>query len=154
MIPEEITETTEELTTNTQSPRRVIRKTTRVNPVVLDDTPPQHAYAVKKTIFRTYQIAWYILGVIEILLAFRLLLKLIGANPTSGFSTFIYALSAPFAVPFLGVVSPSVTGNSILEWSTFIAMGVYAVFVWLITELVHLVKPVKQEEVEQNVDYQ
>ncbi|PIR88284.1 MAG: YggT family protein, partial [Candidatus Harrisonbacteria bacterium CG10_big_fil_rev_8_21_14_0_10_45_28] len=34
-----------------------------------------------KPIYRGTQIVWYILGIIEVLLAFRLVFKLFGANP-------------------------------------------------------------------------
>src|SRR3990170_5773576 len=43
---------------------------------------------------------WYILGLIEILLAFRFVLKLFGANPSSGFVDFIYSVSGVLTAPF------------------------------------------------------
>lgn len=114
--------------------------------------PPQKAYKTKKAIFRTYQVLWYILAVIEILLGFRVFLKLIGANSFSGFTEFIYNLSGPFAVPFNGVISPSIGGTSVMEWSTLLAMAVYAVGIWLIIRFFEIIKPVKPEEIEQAVD--
>ena len=46
-----------------------------------------------KPIYRGTQIAWYVLGLLEVLLAFRLVLKMLAANPGAGFSSFIYRLS-------------------------------------------------------------
>lgn len=114
--------------------------------------PSQKAYQTKKVIFRTYQIVWYILGVIEVLLAFRVLLKLIGANALSGFVHFIYTLSNPFALPFAGILGISVASGMVLEWSTLIAMAVYAIVAYGIVSLLQLIKPTTPKEVERTVD--
>ncbi len=147
------TEVQEVTTVSSEAPAQVIRKTRVMTPQV-DTGSPQKEYETKKAIFRTYQIIWYILGVIEILLAFRIVLKLISANPYSGFVDFIYTLSSPFATPFLGILGTSVSGGSVAEWSTLIAMGVYAVVAYGMVSLFQIVKPTNQGEVEQNVDNQ
>lgn len=152
MTPQVATKTEEEVTRIEHSaPQKVVRTTTKVVPPPIAEESPQKAYNTKKVIFRTYQIAWYILGIVEILLGFRLLLKLVGANPASGFANFVYTLSDPFAKPFLGVVGVSISDSSVLEWPTFLAMAFYAVVVWLIIEFFQLVKPVNRDEVEQTV---
>lgn len=109
-------------------------------------------YQRKKTVFRAYQVVWYILGVIEVLLAFRVLLKLLAANPGSGFTQFIYGVSAPLAVPFLGVITSSTVGRSVLEWSTLLAMIVYLVVAYGIAKLIQFIKPATPEEVERTVE--
>lgn len=106
----------------------------------------------KRHIFRAYQVVWYVAGVIEVLLAFRLLLRALGANPASGFSQFIYGVSGPFAIPFVGVVAPTVAGRAVIEWSTLLAMLVYMVVAFGIVKLMQFVKPVEAEEVERTVD--
>ena len=111
-------------------------------------------YQTKKTIFRTYQIIWYVLGIVEVILAFRILLKLLGASTFSGFTNFIYAISGPFAMPFAGILGTTVSSNLVFEWSTLIAMAVYAVIAYGMVELFQLVKPTNPEEVEQTVDSQ
>ncbi len=133
-----------------EQPRRVVQTTTRVVPS-LDDHPAK-TFETKKAIFRTYQVLYYLLGIIETLIGFRFLLKLIGASTTSTFTDFIYATSRPFASPFLGVVPTTVSGRSVIEWSTLIAMAVYAVLVWLIVHFFQIVKPVGPEEVGETVD--
>ncbi len=112
---------------------------------------PQKEYKTKKVIFRTYQVIWYILGVIEVVLAFRVILKLLGASQASGFTSFIYAISSPFALPFAGVLGKTGISGMILEWSTFIAMAVYAIVAYGIVMLFQLIKPTNQEEVEEAV---
>ena len=120
-------------------------------PVVVTEHP-QKTFVKKKAIFRTYQVIWYILGVIETLLAFRIALKSLGAYPFSGFTKFIYALSDPLALPFSGILGVTVNAGSVFEWSTFIAIAVYALIAYGIVEFLQFAKPVTPEEVEQGVD--
>lgn len=81
-----------------------------------------------KVIFRGTQIVWYILGIIETLLAFRFILKLLAANPSSGFVSFIYGITQPLVQPFISVFKTNVIEGSVFEWVTLLAMLVY----WLI----------------------
>lgn len=88
-----------------------------------------------KPLFRGTQIVWYILWLLEALLAFRFVLKLLDANPAAGFTSFIYTLSSPFVAPFLAVFPSTHVQGSIFEWTTLLAMLVY----WLIaTAIVRL----------------
>lgn len=115
---------------------------------------PMKTYTTKKAIFRVYQIIWYILGVIEVLLIFRIVLKMLDANPGSGFTNLIYTLSDPLAVPFRGIFQTAVVQGSVFEWSTIIAGVVYAVVAWGLVQLFQLVKPTNPQEVSQKVDTQ
>lgn len=114
----------------------------------------QQEYQTKKAIFRTYQIIWYILGSIEVLLAFRIVLKLLGANTLSGFTSFIYTVSNPLALPFAGIFGITGVSGMVFEWSTLIAMAVYAVAAYAIVALFQIIKPTNPEEVSQAVDNQ
>jgi uncharacterized protein YggT (Ycf19 family) len=101
-----------------------------------------------RPLYRGTQIVWYLFWVIEVLLLFRFLLKLIEANPGAAFTQLIYSLSYPFAAPFLYVVrSTSVAGN-VFEWTTLIAMLVYWVVAWGIVRLFVMGKPVSTTEAE------
>lgn len=87
---------------------------------------------------------WYVIGFIEVLLAFRFVLKLSGANPASGFVNFIYVISGILTAPFdniFGVTSSS-TGEvqSVLEPSILVAIAVYALIGWGIVKLINLNK--------------
>lgn len=81
-----------------------------------------------KPLYRGTQIVWYILGVLEALMAFRFVLKLLAANPAAGFTNFIYSVTYPFVLPFISVFKTSKIEGSIFEWTTLLAMFVY----WLI----------------------
>lgn len=133
----------------TQAPPQVVQTTKMVGTV---GDEPHKAYQKKKIIFRTYQIVWYILGVIEVLLAFRIVLKALGASQASGFTRMIYALSDPLALPFAGIFRTTVTEGSVFEWSTLIAGLVYLLLGYGIVQLMQLVKPTDPVEVESSVD--
>lgn len=138
--------TDEQVTVIEDRPAKVIT-TTKKSPAVMEE-PPQKVYNKKKKIFRINQIVWYILGIIETLLAFRVILKILGANPFSGFTSLIYSITDPLTVPFRGILPSPATGNSVLEWATLIAAVVYVVVAWGIVYLLELVNPVTPEEVD------
>jgi len=81
--------------------------------------------ASTKPLYRGTQIVWYILGILEVLLAFRFILKLLGANASAGFSSFIYNVTYVFAAPFLNVFRITQVEGNIFEWTTLLAMLVY-----------------------------
>src|ERR1035437_9815722 len=78
-----------------------------------------------KPLYRGTQIVWYILGIIEVLLVFRFVLKILGANPSAGFTNFIYGVTYIFAAPFLSVFRVSQVAGNVFEWTTLLAMLVY-----------------------------
>lgn len=121
--------------------------TTRVEPAVKGEAP-QKVFDKKKTIFRFNQIIWYILGLIEVILGFRMSLKALGANPFSGFTSLIYAISDPLALPFQGILRTSVTQGAVFEWSTIIAAIVYLCIAWGLVYLLDLIYPITPKDVE------
>ena len=99
-----------------------------------------------KPLYRGTQIVWYILGLIEILLAFRFVLKFLAANPGAGFSSFIYNVTYVFAAPFLSVFHITQIAGSVLEWTTILAMFVYWVVAYGIVKLLLMGKTVSTPE--------
>src|ERR1051326_3488137 len=61
--------------------------------------------------FQASQFVWLLLGLVDGLIALRVLLKLIGANPANAFANFIYNLSGVFVAPFSNLVSNPVSGG-------------------------------------------
>ena len=99
-----------------------------------------------KPLYRGTQIVWYILGLIEILLAFRFVLKFLAANPDAGFSSFISAVTYVFAAPFLSVFRITQIAGSVVEWTTILAMFVYWVIAYGIVKLLLIGKTVSTPE--------
>lgn len=85
-------------------------------------------------------IIYFLFGVIEVLLLFRLVLKLTGASPASSFVTFIYSLTQIAITPFAGIFRQATTQGvettAVLEPATIVAIVVYAVLAWGILKLV------------------
>jgi hypothetical protein len=93
-------------------------------------------------------VIYFLFGMLEILLAFRLVLKLMGASAVSGFVQFIYSLTGVFIIPFEGIFSKGFTQGlettSVLEPSTLVALIVYAVLGWGIVKLIRIFSGEKQ----------
>ena len=85
------------------------------------------------------QIIWGVLCLLEILLGLRVMLKLIGANPDSGFAVFIYGITKPFLAPFTALVGTPQSGGMILEVTTLIAMAIYALFFWGVVRVIQII---------------
>jgi hypothetical protein len=107
-----------------------------------------------KPLFRGIQIIWYLAGLIETLLTFRVILKLLGANPSAGFSSFIYSISYPLAAPFLNVFRITQVKGSVFEWTTLLAMLVYWLIAWAIIKLLMMSRPISTSEAAEKLDEQ
>ena len=135
------------VTTSSNQPQQVVTRTVKqVEPVVVGEAP-QQVYNKKKTIFRFNQIIWYILGIVEILLVFRVILKALGANQFSGFTNLIYSITAPLAAPFFGILGVTNAGGSVFEWTTVIAAIVYLCIAWGLVYLLELFFPITPSDV-------
>jgi hypothetical protein len=70
---------------------------------------------------------YFIGGLLEILLLFRFVFKISGADSASGFVSFIYSVTDFFVAPYAGFV---------FEPGTLLAMAVYAALVWGIAKII------------------
>ncbi|MDO8488004.1 MAG: YggT family protein [bacterium] len=91
---------------------------------------------------------YFLFAVLEILLAFRLVLKLMGASVSSAFVGLVYNLSGIFILPFEGIFrrgfAQGVETTSVLEPSTLVAIIVYAILAWGIVKLVQILSGEQQ----------
>ena len=99
-----------------------------------------------KTIYKGSQVVWYILGVIQLLLAFRFVFRLMGANPEAGFTNFIYSITRPLTAPFSAVFPSAPIEANFLEWSTLLAMLVYWIIALGVVKLFFLSRSVSTPE--------
>lgn len=94
--------------------------------------------------FTARRVVYYILGILEVLFIFRLVFKLLGANPSSGFVSLIYSISQVFLAPFTAIFRTATTQGietkAVLEPSTIIAMIVYGVLAWGIVKLLIIIR--------------
>ncbi len=118
------------------------------------DTTPIQTEQPTKEIVTTSQtteyIIYFLFGVLETLLAFRLIFKLAGASHTSSFVNIMYAVTGIFILPFEGifhkVVNQGIETSSIMEPSTLVALVVYAILSFGMVKLVSVLSREKQVE--------
>jgi hypothetical protein len=89
--------------------------------------------------FKITQLIWLFLGILEALIALRIGLKLIGANPDSPIVALIYGFTYLFLFPFEGMTATPAAGGMVLELSSFFAMGIYALIAWAVERIVWLI---------------
>lgn len=89
--------------------------------------------------FKATQLVWLGLGILETLIALRILLKLIAANPASPIAVLIYGFTDLFLFPFVGLTATPAVGGMVLELSSFFAMVVYALIAWAIERTIWVI---------------
>jgi uncharacterized membrane protein YphA (DoxX/SURF4 family) len=127
--------------TTTGEPLRPVTPPTSVAPV----TPVAAVTTSRTAIHReggyddqVVAVIWWIVGLIEILIGIRLLLKLFGANPASAFVSFMYNLTWPLVAPFHGIFNTTQEGRSIFEPESIVAMLIFLLIGWGIISLMRL----------------
>ncbi|MCB9813166.1 MAG: YggT family protein [Pseudomonadales bacterium] len=122
--------------------------TPQTAPALAQEEQPQKVFEKKKTIIRANQIIWYIVGLVEVLLVFRFVMKILGASQSSSFTNIIYSITTPLTQPFTGILGVYTFGNSIFDWSTVIAGIVYLCVAWGLVYFFELIYPISTKDVE------
>lgn len=104
-----------------------------------------------RPLYRGAQIVWYVLSVVETLLAIRFVLKLLQANSEAFFTNFVYTLSSVFTFPFVAVFQNDRISASVFEWTTLLAMLVYWVIALGLIKLFVMSKSVSGSEADQKL---
>jgi hypothetical protein len=76
------------------------------------------------------QIIWLLLGLLEAVIALRVVFKLIAVNAANPFAALLYDVSHPFVAPFASLASAPSSGGVVLEISSVLAMIVYLLIAW------------------------
>lgn len=87
------------------------------------------------------RVVWFIVGVINALIAIRFILLLLGANRDAGFVDFIFSLTGGLVAPFTGIFGQPTYGQFTFEWSSVLAVIVYTLIAWGIVKLITLTRP-------------
>jgi len=89
--------------------------------------------------FKATQLVWLLFGILEALIALRIGLMLIGANPSSPIVALIYGFTNLFLFPFTGLVGSPAAGNMVLELSSMFAMLIYGLIAWAVERTIWLI---------------
>lgn len=101
--------------------------------VVEDNATERYVGAQRLTSF-----VWLMFGIIIGLIALRVVLRLIAANPGSAFASLVYGVTDIFLWPFFGLTAvPSFSGMA-LDIPAIIGMIVYLLVGWLVVRLLWL----------------
>jgi len=84
------------------------------------------------------QLVWLIVGLLDGLIALRVFLRLIGANPTNAFAQLIYGFTDLFLQPFFTLTGSPAAGRFVLEVPSLFAMLVYALIGWVVVRILWL----------------
>ena len=84
------------------------------------------------------QLLWLLAGILEGMIALRIVLKLIAANPASPFASLVYSVTDLFLWPFFGLTATPNFNAIVLEIPSIIAMIVYALITWVAVRLLWL----------------
>jgi uncharacterized protein YggT (Ycf19 family) len=95
----------------------------------------------RRSLNKGIQVVWFLAGIVEVLLAIRFVLQLLGASPASSFVDFLYRITEPLVAPFYGVFQTTLHyGTARLDLETVLAMFIYAIIAWGIASLIRLAK--------------
>jgi len=89
--------------------------------------------------FKATQLVWLFFGILEALIALRIGLKLIAANPDSPIAAFVYSFTSLFLLPFEGLIGTPAVGGMVLEVTSVIAMLVYALIAWALERTIWVI---------------
>jgi YGGT family len=88
--------------------------------------------------FRAAAVVGLIIGVVDVVIAGRFLLQLLGASSQSSFVNIVYSVSAPLVGPFHGIFANSGSKANVFEPASLVAIVVYAVIGWGIVMLIRI----------------
>jgi YggT family protein len=98
------------------------------------------------------RVVWFVFGAIEVLVAVRFVLVLLGANAEAGFVRFVYGFSDVFMAPFAAIFGTLRVAGATFEWSALIAIAIYALVAWGFVALIHAVNPRERSETVERVE--
>lgn len=107
-----------------------------------------------KPIYRGTQIIGYVVGLVDVLLIARFLLKFFGANSAASFTAFIYRITGFLVAPFVRVFPQSHLEGAVFEWTTLLAIVVYGLIGYGIIKLFLIGRPISRGEAASKLDEQ
>ncbi|MDD5371363.1 MAG: YggT family protein [Anaerolineaceae bacterium] len=89
--------------------------------------------------FKATQMIWLLLGILEALIALRVIFKLIAVNAANPVAALLYSVTNLFVAPFASLAKAPAAAGMVLEVSSIIAMIVYFLIAWGIERIVNVV---------------
>src|SRR5262249_36669252 len=106
----------------TAPPTRIVRRWWRREPagaaapdVVATEYYSAPAFGDDPALTRFLRLMWFMVGLLEGLLALRFLLAILAANPRNAFASLVYDLTGPFVAPFRTLFATPSADGSVVE---------------------------------------
>lgn len=80
---------------------------------------------------------WYLVGIVDVLLALRLAFYMFGARAV-GFTDFLYSVTDPLVAPFRGIFPAPQVDGAYFDTASLVAIIAYALLGWVISRLIDL----------------
>jgi predicted ATPase len=111
---------------------------TPIQPVETQQTIRNSKPAKRKTTYQTLNDGvWFITAVLQILLALRIVFKLLNTE-ISGFVSFVYNASDYVVQPFQGIFSTASSGESYFDSPAVFAMVILGLVLWAVNSIVNV----------------
>lgn len=114
-----------------------------VSPYGVAGAPATTAVYTRTSIYpagwRTIQLIWLIVGVVDIIIALDFVFRAAGGHDR-GFAHFVYRLGGWLAAPFDGIFNTTAVahGTSVFRWSDVLAVAIYSIAAWILAKLVRI----------------
>lgn len=107
--------------------------------VVSEDITRDWVLARRAILQRIANIIWFVAGLILAAIGLRVAFKLLEANASTDFVSFIYGFTDPFVRPFEGIFEDPTFDGSILDTAALTAIVIYLLLTWALVRFLWLV---------------
>lgn len=105
---------------------------------VSENVSIDHVLARRAMLDRISSVIWFVVGLVEVAIGLRIAFRLLEANASSGFVTFIYDVTEPFVRPFQGIFNDPASDGAVLDTAALMAMIIWALVAWAVVRLIWL----------------
>ena len=128
-----------------QNPQVNPSNQTYINTAPLNSTSSTAPNIANKSdsIEKIIQLIWYVVGFVNVILVLRIIFLLFNAQP-SGFSSFLYGVTNPFAMPFFGIFPAPAQGKTYFDTAALVAIIIYSLIAWGVVTLIRIIADKKQ----------
>jgi len=126
-----------------QNPQVNPSNQTFINTVPVAGNTPQGSTTQKsaeksESIVKIVQLIWFVIGFINVVLALRIIFLLFNAR-SSGFTGFLYNVTAPFVMPFNGIFPVPGQSGYYFDTAALVAIIIYSLATWGIATLIGII---------------
>lgn len=123
-----------------QNPQSNPSNQTFINTTPANNTPEisQNAPQKSNNSEKVIQLIWFVIGFINVILILRIVFLLFNAQ-ASGFTGFLYNITAPFIVPFIGIFPAPGQGRAYFDTASLVAIIIFSLASWGVATLVRII---------------